>query len=91
MAKIVIIDSGVNRRHPKLEGAHIEGIHLWKDAEGSIQVDDDVTDEYGHGTAVANIINRNSSHNEIVAVKIFDGDYQTDEELLTASLYYIYP
>ena len=30
MAKIVIIDSGVNRNHPKLEGAQIEGIHLEK-------------------------------------------------------------
>lgn len=90
MAKIVIIDSGVNRNHPKLEGAQIEGIHLWKDEEGNIQVDDDVTDGYGHGTAVANIISKNSNHNEIIAVKIFDGDYQTDEELLTASLQYIY-
>ena len=90
MAKIVIIDSGVNRNHPKLEEAQIEGIHLWKDEEGNIQVDDDVTDGYGHGTAVANIINKNSNHNEIIAVKIFDGDYQTDEELLTASLQYIY-
>ena len=53
-------------------------------------MDDDVTDGYGHGTAVANIINKNSNHNEIIAVKIFDGDYQTDEELLTASLQYIY-
>ena len=84
MAKIVIIDSGVNRKHPKLEGAHIEGIHLWKDDEGNIQVDDDVIDEYGHGTAVANIIYRNCSQNEIVAVLFFDRDYQTEEELLTS-------
>lgn len=90
MAKIVIIDSGVNRNHPKLEGAKIEGIHLWKDAEGNVRVDDDVTDGYGHGTAVTNIVNRNSQNNEICMIKIFEGDYQTDEDLLTASLHYIY-
>lgn len=90
MSKIVIIDSGVNRNHPKLEGAKIEGIHLWKDAEGNVRVDDDVTDGYGHGTAVTNIVNRNSQNNEICMIKIFQGDYQTDEDLLTASLHYIY-
>lgn len=90
MAKIVIVDSGVNKEHKRLNGIHLNEIHIWKDEKGNFQRDNDVTDTYGHGTAVTNIVHNNSTDNEITMIKIFNHEYETDGDLLQEALRVIY-
>lgn len=90
MAKIVIVDSGVNKEHKKLKNTTIDGIHIFLDEEGNVKTNDDISDSYGHGTAVSAIIANNSTGNELFMIKIFEEDYQVEEEALLAALEYVY-
>lgn len=90
MAKIVIVDSGVNLEHKKLKDVTLSGIHIWKDEEGKLVRDDDINDVYGHGTAVTNIIHKTAPENEIFEIKMFHNAYEADEELLLEALKIIY-
>ncbi len=46
---IAVVDSGVDEHHPDLQGRMVEGKNL-------IDNSDDVSDQHGHGTAIAGII-----------------------------------
>lgn len=89
MAKIVIIDSGIKRLHPKLKNISYTGFHFYKDENGNIREDIDVEDCLGHGTAVAGILAQQCPENTFVIIRIFEREYEADEELLLYALKYI--
>lgn len=85
---IVIIDSGINFEKAYEKNCVLKGIKICKE-NNKYCVQDDIFDAYGHGTAVYNIIKKNSSAERIFMIKIFDGEEDVDEELLVYALKYI--
>lgn len=90
---IVIIDSGVNYSHPGVKSTNEAngryGFSLKLAPEKGVEIDPDVTDNIGHGTAVYSIIRKLCDNAKILVVKIFDSEMQTEEELLVACLQYL--
>ena len=75
MAKIVIIDSGIDLTNREFEGRKISGIHIYEDKAGHINIDENIKDQIGHGTAVAAILNEDLD-NELFVIKIFDEEME---------------
>lgn len=88
---IGIVDSGVNAAHVAFGGnlKIVEKHHFFKDYEGAIHHDSDVSDEIGHGTSVCWIINRFFSDAEFVIFKVFSNDTDADEDILIHTFEYI--
>lgn len=82
---IVLIDSGVNIKHPVFKRMDIQGINLTRD--NSIN---NIEDNIGHGTAIYYLLKTFTSCAEILPIKIFDRDFSTDFEQLTSALEYVY-
>ena len=89
MAKIVIIDSGIDLTNREFEGRKISGIHIYEDKAGKINIDENIKDQIGHGTAVAAILNEDLD-NELFVIKIFDEEMEGDINLLVRALEYVY-
>lgn len=82
---IVVIDSGI---HSKLiTDYNVEGIRIYAENDSFI-VDENIQDNYGHGTAVSNIILSHSGC-KVFMLKIFNGEESIDENILIYSLKYI--
>ena len=62
---IVIIDSGVNDKHPKFTNDTITGIAL-----ANNHIHSSFKDDFGHGTAIYNIIRECNDFAEIINLKI---------------------
>ena len=80
--KIVILDSGVYRSHPKLFKYKISGYNIIDDSS-------DIEDHLGHGTAVTGIIKQHAPQAEIFLLKLFEYDYTIEFEDLCRALEYI--
>jgi uncharacterized NAD-dependent epimerase/dehydratase family protein len=87
---IVIVDSGVNTEHSSLKETSVQGIKMSLIQE-NIEISNDFNDEYGHGTAVYNIIRKHSPEANILNIKLFsDVDLvPVEEDELIAVLRYI--
>ena len=86
----VIIDSGVDCNHRKLQDQVIYGIMISFDHVQKINISANFQDEIGHGTAIYSIIQKNSPANtSIFNIKIFEHRDEIDERLLIAALRYI--
>jgi subtilisin family serine protease len=79
-ARVAIIDSGVNPRHPHV-GAVAGGVSVTAEGIGT-----DYLDRLGHGTAVAGAIREKSSRAEIFAVKVFERSLATTGNVLFRAL-----
>src|SRR5688572_24000065 len=70
--RVVVIDSGVDPRHPDVRG---RGVFVagpaFADDGGCVPAGGGV-DDLGHGTAVAAVILRHAPDVELVAVRVFD-------------------
>ncbi|KAI1463101.1 peptidase S8/S53 domain-containing protein [Daldinia caldariorum] len=68
---VCIIDTGIDKSHPAIKGAlredRIQGYRSWVGNE------DDVHDNYGHGTHVADIILNASENVDLYIAKVADG------------------
>lgn len=84
---IVVVDSGINIDLCVDQKEEICGLHVF-DSGKSIQIDDDIQDRYGHGSAVINIIKKHSDA-KIFVVKIFEGEDYVNEKNLLYALKYI--
>lgn len=63
--RVAIIDSGVDKKHPRFEG---DSFHGFGYQDGNIVENYD--DTYGHGTAIYNIL-RNQKEIEIINIKVY--------------------
>ncbi|WP_240390643.1 S8 family serine peptidase [Bacillus sp. Y1] len=59
--KIAILDSGINKQHEDLKGKVVKEYNTFTDGVT-------ITDEFGHGTAVAGIISANNNNYGIVGI-----------------------
>ncbi|KPM41849.1 hypothetical protein AK830_g4744 [Neonectria ditissima] len=81
--RICVIDTGIDLMHPGVRGGmagqRLKELKSWKNGPT------DMTDNYGHGTHVADIIFRTAPEAEIYVAKIADAKYLPEEdELLIA-------
>ena len=90
--RIFILDSGVNREHPKLRDLTIEGYGLlYEEGSGRCRKIEDIEDRIGHGTAIYDIISSNCPGDaEIVMIKIFWESMEISEAALCAILSWLY-
>ncbi|MCG8552758.1 MAG: S8 family serine peptidase [Desulfobacterales bacterium] len=84
--EIAIIDSGITPGHPHV--GPITGGHGYETDPNTGQVAQtrDLTDNIGHGTAIAGIIKEKVPDARLYAVKIFSRDLGTSVEVLTRAL-----
>lgn len=84
---IAILDSGLEVSHSMIKCDNIKAIHIyWDDC---LQVDNNIKDTIGHGTAVYYIIKKENKEAKILIVKIFDHEYDVNTTLLINALKYI--
>ncbi|MCI8876850.1 MAG: S8 family serine peptidase [Lachnospiraceae bacterium] len=81
--KVALFDSGVNDKRKEIQKERI--IH----ANTSLY-NKDSTDNIGHGTAIAYILQRHLKDVEILSFKLFDTDYETSEKDIISALWDIY-
>lgn len=81
--KIVVLDSGINKTHPKLVQYKFSGYNITNNSNN-------IVDKLGHGTAITGIIKNHVPGAEIFMVKIFDNDYYIEFPDLCNALEYIY-
>lgn len=86
--KIAVIDTGIDKHHPKLQGVDVTGISIRKKADGWCY-DSDFNDSNGHGTGCASIIIKHKNDVELVAVKIYHDDLLTTEDTLIEAFRWI--
>ncbi|MBQ8392460.1 MAG: S8 family serine peptidase [Clostridia bacterium] len=87
----VIIDSGVDSSHPKLQTCKLEGMSFFLE-NGVVRIaKEDFKDKIGHGTAIFGIISSNCPKDtSIYNISIFNDSDSVDEELLYSALEYVY-
>jgi hypothetical protein len=86
--KIVVIDSGIDVRHPKLAPYRFRGYGI-ADNAGGYSITDHYLDAIGHGTAITYIIKKLAPDSDITMVKIFDSELQVSEQKLQFALRFI--
>jgi subtilisin family serine protease len=79
---VAVIDSGVHPANPHIGGVSVAGVRIGADGE----IDDDVVDRIGHGTAVAAAILEKAPGIELVAVRVFDRTLTTTGEVLARAI-----
>lgn len=91
MLSVAILDSGIDEKYmiSSISGKH----HIYMD-HGEICIDNDIEDEFGHGTAIFSIISNqlNAEVQEQVQfeiIKLFDTE-EVSEQILCFALEYIY-
>lgn len=82
---IVIIDSGINHKHPALSNEKIHGINLLNKENAN-----EIEDEIGHGTAVYYLVRRFAANANILPIKIFSDEFSTAYDMLYLALEYVY-
>ena len=88
-ADIVIIDSGLDESH--LYDRCIKGgVTLKINKKGQIETENDYIDQIGHGTAVFDIIKKNCKESTFFIIKIFDNEFDIEQNILIYSLEYVY-
>ena len=80
--RVAVIDSGVHPANPHIGAARISGVHIGADGE----IDDDVVDRIGHGTAVAAAILEKAPGIELVVVRVFDWTLATSGAVLARAI-----
>jgi subtilisin family serine protease len=80
--RVAVIDSGVHPSNPHIGGRPLSGVRIGSDGE----IDDDVVDRIGHGTAVAAAILEKAPGIELVAVRVFDRTLTTTGEVLARAI-----
>ena len=81
---IVIVDSGVDSSHTQFAGISVKGFTFHSGV-----LSEDFHDEYGHGTAIFNIIKCVAAFANIINIKIPDIEKSACEEDLIHVLQYI--
>lgn len=85
--RVAVIDSGIEASHPRLAGLSIRDAVRFEEKGGSIEViEDDGSDGFGHGTAVADIIHRFAPEAEIGSFRVIDARSLSRTHLICAGV-----
>ena len=84
---IVIIDSGVSVNNT-IDISNINGVRISYNNNDFV-TDCDYEDQYGHGTAITNIIVNLAKNVKVFAIKIFEDENSIDEDILIYALKYV--
>lgn len=85
--RVAVIDSGIERGHPRLASLEIaESLAFVETPRGVAAVEDAEGDPYGHGTAVADIIHRLAPRAEIGSFRVIDGRSLSRTHLICAGV-----
>ncbi|MDF1861370.1 MAG: S8 family serine peptidase [Verrucomicrobiales bacterium] len=85
--RIAVIDSGIEASHPRLADLSIRDAVRFEEKGGSIEViEDDGSDGFGHGTAVADIIHRFAPEAEIGSFRVIDARSLSRTHLICAGV-----
>ncbi len=83
---VAIIDSGIDRNDPRIQGSTVEGWSITLNATGHAILSPDYHDQNGHGTDIAAAVLRMAPEATIVAVKIMDDRLRTSADLMAAGI-----
>ena len=83
---VAIVDSGIDRSDPRLQGVEIEGWSITLGATGHALLSSDYTDQNGHGTEIAAAVLKIAPHVKLLAVKIMTDRLRTSAELMAAGI-----
>ncbi|MFT5684384.1 MAG: subtilisin family serine protease [Myxococcota bacterium] len=83
---VAVIDSGIDRSDPRLQGVEIEGWNITLNATGHAILSPDYHDHNGHGTDIAAAIVTLAPDVKLVAVKIMDERLRTSADLMAAGI-----
>lgn len=90
MKTICIIDSGYNKEI-NIDGLNIIGeIGIKRADNGDVVIENDATDQIGHGTAILSIIHKYCINVNIFLIKVFYDELTCDEEILVKAIEYVY-
>lgn len=84
--RVAVVDSGINRDDPRLQGVEIEGWSIRLGATGHALLGTDFDDENGHGTDIAAAIHAMAPEATLVGVKIMGDQLRTSAELMAAGI-----
>lgn len=87
---VVIIDSGVDKGHDAFANVEVNGCCAYLNDAGEIEFDENISDDFGHGTAIFDIIRKNAPDVNIYNFKVFDKEGNADQKEITKLLEYIY-
>lgn len=87
--RVVVIDSGINTKHPRLIDNSYEG-WSFRSVNGEVEISKDITDEIGHGTATTYIIKKMLPSVEIIMIKVFHEKLEVEIDVLLEALDFIY-
>lgn len=84
--RIAIIDSGIDRSDPRLQGVTVEGWNIELSATQHVLLKSDFEDQNGHGTEIAAAVHKIAPDATLVAVKIMGERLRTSAELMAAGI-----
>jgi subtilisin family serine protease len=84
--KVAIVDSGIDKNDPRLQGVEIEGWTIKLGATGHAMLGSDCHDENGHGTDIAAAVIQVAPDVKLQAVKIMDERLRTSADLMAAGI-----
>ena len=80
---IAVIDSGVNRADPRLDGVDLQGWRVRLRATNHVVIDDYFHDKVGHGTDMAAAIVEEAPDASIVSIRIMDDEFKASADLMS--------
>lgn len=87
--RILVVDSGVEVDHPALKGRRIRTLAAVTAFDNCDVVDDpEGKDAFGHGTAVAAILNEYAPGAEIDSLRVLGGNLRTSSQVVLAGLHW---
>ena len=90
MLTCIIIDSGVSYSHPLIDRNSISGFSLSFSQDGKLRYSENFDDQYGHGTAIYNILQDLKNDVQIINVRLaaIENEF-IDENALISTLEFI--
>ena len=87
---VVVVDSGVDKRHPIFNEKEIQGRGINFETAGTYVIVDEFHDDIGHGTAVYYLISKYLKGETVLNLKAFSRGFQPDTFEIITVLKYIY-
>jgi subtilisin len=85
---IAIIDSGIDTKHPDLQGKVVESFEAQSDNKRVLFIPSESGDSAGHGTACAGIISSIAKDAELYSIKVLGAQASGDGQAFLAGLEY---